>query len=407
MKFFYVIHATKLHTMKKSSLVLFVSLTLFTIQSFAGINFIQGKSWKEVLALAKKQNKLIFLDAYATWCGPCKYLQKNVFTDESVGDFFNANFINVKMDMEEGEGIQLSEDLGVASYPTLFFINGDDKVVHKTVGAMEAHDFISLGKDAVNPATQFYTIKEKAHLGKMIPADFHKWVHTAEELSDPDVEDIVKKYIAANSFPMMEKEMLLLLLDHGTLLPKTYLDQLYKNREEAAKMIEVPADIYKNTMLQLVVNYADNQSTKNDVTDFVAFKKIVEAYYPQSALLETQKLKVNRYIDQKNNAKGLEALHDLITNPVYSLSAVDMAVNIISATNAIADENKGNQWLDIVQAYQLKPEDKSKGYYKDLALLVLHFRMDNTDKVQYYSKKILDAEDVPEAVTRMVNGLLE
>ncbi len=393
--------------MKKSSLVLLVSLTLFTIQSFAGINFIQGKSWKEVLALAKKQNKLIFLDAYATWCGPCKYLQKNVFTDESVGVYYNDNFINVKMDMEEGEGIQLSEDLGVASYPTLFFINGDGKVVHKTIGAMEADDFISLGKDAVNPATQFYTIKEKAHLGKMIPADFHKWVHTAEELSDPDVEEIVKKYIASNSFPLMEKEMLLLLLDHGTQLPKNYLDQLYKNREAAAKTIEVPADVYKNTLLQLVVNYADAQSTKNDITDFTAFKKIVEAYYPQSALLETQKLKVKRYLDQQNNAKGLEALQELITNPVYSLPVVDLAVNIISATNTIVDENKGKQWLDIVNAYQLKPDETNKVYYKDLALLVLHFRMEDQDKVNYYSKKILNAEDVPDAVVRMVNGLLE
>ena len=47
---------------------------------------------------------MIFLDAYASWCGPCKMLQKNVFTKKAVGDFYNSKFINVKMDMEKGEG---------------------------------------------------------------------------------------------------------------------------------------------------------------------------------------------------------------------------------------------------------------------------------------------------------------
>ena len=84
---------------------LFIGCMVMIFQSYAqGITFIEGKPWKEVLALAKRSNKLIFLDAYATWCGPCKDLQRDVFTDNEVAKVYNPAFINVKMDMEKGEG---------------------------------------------------------------------------------------------------------------------------------------------------------------------------------------------------------------------------------------------------------------------------------------------------------------
>ena len=98
--------------MKLLRTLLICSLLFCASASFAGgIDFLHNKNWKEILAQAKKENKLIFLDAYTSWCGPCKHMQSEVFTDMAVGYYFNKNFINVKMDMEEGEGLQLSNDL--------------------------------------------------------------------------------------------------------------------------------------------------------------------------------------------------------------------------------------------------------------------------------------------------------
>ena len=80
--------------MKKFLLLLY----LIPITSFAqvGIQF-QSLSWDEALAASKKSNKLIFIDAYTTWCGPCKALEKYTFTDASVGALFNASFITNKL----------------------------------------------------------------------------------------------------------------------------------------------------------------------------------------------------------------------------------------------------------------------------------------------------------------------
>jgi thioredoxin 1 len=110
-----------------------------------GIQFHKG-TWTEALALAKKDNKLVFLDVYASWCGPCKRLKKRTFSNDKVGSYFNNHFINVSLDGEEGEGVQVSSQYNVTSYPSLYLINGDGKIVTETGGFMSPNELISFGK---------------------------------------------------------------------------------------------------------------------------------------------------------------------------------------------------------------------------------------------------------------------
>jgi thioredoxin 1 len=110
-----------------------------------GIQFTEA-SWREILKKAKAEKKVIFLDAYASWCGPCKMLQKTVFTKKEVGDFYNSKFINVKMDMEKGEGPALSQVYPLEAYPTLLFIDGNGRVLKKFIGAPKAEELIAIGK---------------------------------------------------------------------------------------------------------------------------------------------------------------------------------------------------------------------------------------------------------------------
>lgn len=106
-----------------------------------GIEFSE-LSFSEALKQAKVSNKLIFLDAYASWCGPCKWMEANTFKSEKVGEIFNDNFINLKIDMEKGEGPELAKRYKVTAYPTMFFINSKGEVVHKVLGAKKEKDFI-------------------------------------------------------------------------------------------------------------------------------------------------------------------------------------------------------------------------------------------------------------------------
>lgn len=112
-----------------------------------GINFHEGK-WEKALEQSKKQKKPIFVDAYTSWCGPCKWMSKNVFTQEKVGKFYNKHFINVKLNMEKGEGRTFARKYNVSAYPTLLYINSEGEVVHKVMGAKRADGFIQEGKKA-------------------------------------------------------------------------------------------------------------------------------------------------------------------------------------------------------------------------------------------------------------------
>jgi thioredoxin 1 len=116
--------------------------------SDTGIQF-TSISFEEALKLAKKEKKNIFLDAYASWCGPCKMLKKNIFTQKEVGDFYNSNFINMAIDMEQGEGPKLAQKYKVQAYPTLLFINHKGEVVGSAIGYHQAEELIGVGKKYV------------------------------------------------------------------------------------------------------------------------------------------------------------------------------------------------------------------------------------------------------------------
>lgn len=130
---------------------LFIRATVVKIKPIVdegkGIVFFEG-TWKEALELAKKENKLIFLDAYASWCGPCKMMKYKVFPSSEAGEYFNQNFINVKMDMEKGEGPELAVKYGVNGYPSLYFIDYTGKVKKYSVGYHNVKQLIELGQAA-------------------------------------------------------------------------------------------------------------------------------------------------------------------------------------------------------------------------------------------------------------------
>lgn len=113
-----------------------------------GIVFIED-SWDEALKHAAKQNKYIFVDAYATWCGPCKMLKARTFTDTKAAAFYNANFVNVAIDMEKGRGPELAQKWQLRAYPTLIIFDPKGKPVLGTVGFINASELIRFGREAL------------------------------------------------------------------------------------------------------------------------------------------------------------------------------------------------------------------------------------------------------------------
>jgi len=107
-------------------------------------------SWDEALRQAAQQNKYIFVDAYASWCGPCKMLKKYTFSNQKVADFFNANFVNVSIDMEKGDGPGLATAWRLQAYPTLIIFDAKGRPVLGEAGYMNVSQLLDFAKQGLS-----------------------------------------------------------------------------------------------------------------------------------------------------------------------------------------------------------------------------------------------------------------
>lgn len=124
----------------------FGKTALEKFKSSEGINF-EHLTWSEVLQKAKNENKPIFVDCFTVWCGPCKVMANEVFTQKMIGDYFNKNYVSTKVDMEKGEGIDLKKKFQISAYPTFLYLDKDGNEIFRIVGSMPADAFL---KQSIN-----------------------------------------------------------------------------------------------------------------------------------------------------------------------------------------------------------------------------------------------------------------
>lgn len=146
--------------------ILALMLCYNTVQCQEGTVF-HNLTLEQALAKAKAEDKMVFMDCYTIWCGPCKYMDKEIFPQKKMGDFFNSKFICVKFDMERGEGEILKEKYVTTSYPTYFIIRPDGIVQHKLVGSSSPDYFIERVSRGLNEKTSMIYLEKEFQKGKM------------------------------------------------------------------------------------------------------------------------------------------------------------------------------------------------------------------------------------------------
>ena len=145
------------------ALGLIISITVSS-QEVASISFIK-EDINQAKTKAKADDKIIFVDAYTTWCGPCKMMDRSTFTDKNAAEFYNENFVNLKMDMEKGEGPAFAQMHSVRGYPSLLFLNAGGELVHRSLGFQDAKRFLELGRAAIDPHRQVITLQKRFEAG--------------------------------------------------------------------------------------------------------------------------------------------------------------------------------------------------------------------------------------------------
>jgi thiol-disulfide isomerase/thioredoxin len=222
----------------KSIFSLFIALAVSFQLGAQGIEFFHG-SFKEALDESKKTGKPIFMDAYAKWCGPCKRMAATTFKDESVGEYFNQNFINLKIDWEESEGVSLRSKYAVSAFPTLFFIGSDGEVIQKVVGGQDVNGLLRQGEMAlgkVDYSREYAALYEK---GDRSPELVYNYVKALNKSGKPSLA-ISNEYLRTqdNLSTDFNKKFI---LEAAVEADSRVFDLLVKNQREIGMQEGLPA----------------------------------------------------------------------------------------------------------------------------------------------------------------------
>ncbi len=191
-------------------------------QDVTGISFIKNE-WDTALAKAKADEKIIFIDAYTTWCGPCKMMDQEVFSDSMVGAFYNANFINLKLDMEKGDGLEVAKKYDVRAYPSFLFLDPELNLVHRGIGYQPIERFINLGREASDPSRQIGTLARMYQRGDRSEALLYDYAMALLRAGDNKGREIGQLYLNQQDNWATRKNM-----DLVRNLVRKYDDPFYK-----------------------------------------------------------------------------------------------------------------------------------------------------------------------------------
>lgn len=152
--------------MKNIFMVLLIAPLMLKAQTdstYKGIQWVTALSWDQIKQKAKQENKYIFVDCYATWCVPCKLMDRDVYSNWRIGLEMNDKFISLKVQMDTTvndnattknwyqDASKIGNDYEIEGFPTYLFFTPDGKLVHKELGYKNVREFDRLTKLARDP----------------------------------------------------------------------------------------------------------------------------------------------------------------------------------------------------------------------------------------------------------------
>lgn len=374
----------------------------------AEINFQDNPTWTSVLEQAKKDKKIIFFDAYATWCGPCKKMDAETYKDQAVADFYNANFINVKFDMEKGEGPKLAEQYQVTAYPTFLFIGADGQLLHKGIGFIEPNAFVALGKEGVNPNEQYYALKSKAL--QMSNAEFAKFATQAVQMRDESFSGLASEYLEKQADVLGNKDLIALVMNEAvSLADEKALAYVVNNKDKiTATGMYAPADV-EQRLIALMFSYALSpaQQTSDDQLDFEVVKSVLDKYAADKSFFLFNFFKTQYYIGEKDIDSAVTTL-DLLISSVPEKVSIDQVSNaMLTAGPSLAQSQKLDATLkkfDSMKAWATVPD---MIYMKDFVKAVIYIKSNDVAKFKEIANAMVASATTPQNVKDDLKAALE
>ncbi len=262
--------------MKKLVLLLIILLSPLVFRA-QGILFETG-TFAAALDKAKQENKIVFLDIYTTWCGPCKQMAANLFPNAEAGKLYNKHFVNYKIDAEKGEGVEVAAKYKIQGYPTNLFLRPDGSVVYTVMGAGDLKWFLENGNVAIAEAKdplQWADYEAKLKADKVDKEFLNNYLVKGKRLGE-NTDEGLNRYAAKYLSKKLKDEDILFLLEHNQTMDNKAYALLEKNKAAVNKLkaAEVP-DFFKYYSESLVPRTIEKLAEQKDEA---GFKKIILGY---------------------------------------------------------------------------------------------------------------------------------
>lgn len=385
----------------KNTFFLFLAVSLSaSLATAQGIDFFKGE-WQEALAQAKSQDKLIFVDAYATWCGPCKRMAAEVFPNEKVGAFYNRNFISLKIDMEAPENEEFRSKYPVAAFPTLYYINAEGEVVQNVRGAQAVDQFIRTGEKALALSEPTGDYAEQYADGNREPELVYKYVRSLIRNGESHLRvanDFLREQSDLNSPENLQFIML------AATEADSRIFKLMTDRKEAI-IASNSEDLYYSQV------YAACQSTAEKSIEYSSLELLEEACEKMETHYE-EKAEEFRYMSEMSYAKGHR------DGKMYAKAARSYLKEIIAedaaklndfALRATNDFENDKSVLDVAQSAAseaIKHDSDSFRHYYTLA--IVEHKLGNIKQALGAAQKALAlAEQHTPSAVRMLNSFID
>lgn len=270
-------------------LFLLLGSGVYAQETATGIHFLQEK-WTEVLEKAQQEDKFIFVDAYTDWCGPCKRMDREVFTDQQVGTYYNAEFINVKINMEKGEGQSIARKYNVSQYPSFLFISGNGEIQHRAIGYQTVPKFMDLGAVANDKKRNLFAYTLRFDKGDRNEKFLKNYAQMLLDAGDARHIKVAEAYLETQR-AWNTPENTQFIFTFATDAESKMFDYLVQHKDIFARIFG--SQKVEGKIQQLIYNKL--QQVGGDEASFAQVKRMYSKVYPDKADEMTSRFKLAYY----------------------------------------------------------------------------------------------------------------
>jgi len=142
----------------KSILVVFSGILLFlnTGSNMNSSDELKWTNYTDGIKQASATNKKILVDVYTDWCGWCKRMEKDTYSDDGIKSYLSEKYIlvrlNAESDVQETVGneqmtqAEIAKAYRVNGYPTTIFLSADGQTITSVPGYLKPSEFMSILK---------------------------------------------------------------------------------------------------------------------------------------------------------------------------------------------------------------------------------------------------------------------